>query len=106
MGDAAKLLEDGRLAIVQGVGSPNPNRSHFKSMAIWHTANVNLPKEDALDVETNASLGWIGRSLDEGGKPADGSSGARFVGNGSMPLALRCRRAVALAFSRAWVAVL
>src|SRR5207244_6085608 len=30
MGDAAKLLESGRLAIVQGVGSPNPSRSHFK----------------------------------------------------------------------------
>src|SRR5437660_12912580 len=43
MGAAAKLLESGRLAIVQGVGYPNPNRSHFKSMAIWHTANVKLP---------------------------------------------------------------
>src|SRR5262249_13254494 len=46
MRDAAKLLESGRLAIVQGVGYPNPSRSHFKSMAIWHSANVNLPKED------------------------------------------------------------
>src|SRR5690242_10666207 len=35
---AAKLLESGRLAIIQGVGYPNPNRSHFQSMAIWHTA--------------------------------------------------------------------
>ncbi len=35
---AAKLIESGRLAIVQGVGYPNPNRSHFASMAIWHTA--------------------------------------------------------------------
>src|SRR5216117_2460085 len=65
MGDAARLLEGGRLAIVQGVGYPNPSRSDFKSMAIWHTANVNLPREEALDVETNASLGWIGRALDE-----------------------------------------
>src|SRR5262250_832684 len=46
MGDAARLLEGGRLAIVQGVGYPNPSRSHFKSMAIWHSANVNLPKKD------------------------------------------------------------
>src|SRR5262249_32752686 len=36
--ELAKLLEDGRLAIVQGVGYPNPSRSHFESMAIWHTA--------------------------------------------------------------------
>ena len=38
MGGAAKLLESGRLAIVQGVGYPNPDRSHFASMAIWQTA--------------------------------------------------------------------
>src|SRR4051794_29306362 len=34
MKSAADLLEEGRLAIVQGVGYPNPNRSHFESMAI------------------------------------------------------------------------
>src|SRR5262249_28879965 len=106
MGDAAKLLEDGRLAIVQGVGYPNPNRSHFKSMAIWQTANINLPKEDTLDVETNASLGWIGAALDGGDKPADGSPGAQFVGSGSMPLALRSKRSVALSIKRPEDAVL
>src|SRR6185503_9165021 len=35
---AADLFESGRLAIVQGVGYPNPNRSHFESMTIWQTA--------------------------------------------------------------------
>jgi uncharacterized protein (DUF1501 family) len=100
MGDAVKLLEGGRLAIVQGVGYPNPNRSHFKSMAIWHTANVNLPREDALDLQTNASLGWIGRALDEGRKPADGSPAAQFIGSGSLPLALRSKRSVTSAIMR------
>jgi hypothetical protein len=38
----AKLLEQQRLAIVQGVGYPNPNRSHFESMAIWHTARTEV----------------------------------------------------------------
>ena len=38
MRPAADLLETGRLAIVQGVGYPNPDRSHFESMAIWQTA--------------------------------------------------------------------
>ena len=38
MGEAGKLLESGRLGIVPGVGYPNPNRSHFASMAIWQTA--------------------------------------------------------------------
>src|SRR3979411_1391307 len=32
LADAGKWLESGRLAIVQGVGYPNPNRSHFESM--------------------------------------------------------------------------
>src|SRR5689334_1794960 len=40
LGDFARLLEDGRLAIIQGVGYPNPSRSHFKSMAYWHTARL------------------------------------------------------------------
>jgi len=64
MGNAAKLLESGRLAIVQGVGYPNPSRSHFKSMTIWQSANVNLPKEDVVDAESKAVMGWIGRALD------------------------------------------
>ena len=40
-----------------GVGYPNPNRSHFQSMAIWQTAR--------LDPEEQNGPGWIGRSLDE-----------------------------------------
>src|SRR5271167_2832365 len=35
---AADMIQDGRLAIVQGVGYPNPDRSHFRSMATWQTA--------------------------------------------------------------------
>ena len=37
---ASELFQDGRLSVVQGVGYPNPNRSHFESMAIWHAASV------------------------------------------------------------------
>src|ERR1051326_7643158 len=32
------LFDQGKLAVVQGVGYPNPNRSHFRSMDIWHSA--------------------------------------------------------------------
>ena len=49
----AKLLEDQSLCIVQGVGYPNPNQSHFRSMDIWHAAST----ADVL------SEGWIGRAL-------------------------------------------
>lgn len=55
MGQVAKLLESGRLSIVQGVGYPNPDRSHFRSMEIWETARS----------ETGAlETGWLGRGLD------------------------------------------
>ncbi len=40
----SKLLEQQRLAIVQSVGYPNPNRSHFESMAIWQTARLDHDK--------------------------------------------------------------
>src|SRR6185369_13732529 len=77
----AKLLEGGRLAIVQGVGYPNPSRSHFASMATWHSAR--------LDPEEHAGPGWLGRGLDGG----EGS--AMFVGAGTPPPALRGRRSAA-----------
>src|SRR5947208_100496 len=94
MADAAKLLESGRLAIVQGVGYPNPSRSHFRSMAIWQSAKVDLPrfKEDIAVAEDKAVYGWIGRALDEGPKPVDGSADALFLGSGALPMALRSRR--------------
>jgi uncharacterized protein (DUF1501 family) len=100
MSEAAKLLESGRLAIVQGVSYPNPSRSHFKSMAIWHSANVRLPRGDVADVESKAALGWIGQALDAGHKPADGAPGAVYVGNGVLPTALYGRRSVASTMSR------
>jgi uncharacterized protein (DUF1501 family) len=39
-----ELLQDRQLAIVQGVGYPNPNRSHFESMDIWQSADRWLSK--------------------------------------------------------------
>jgi uncharacterized protein (DUF1501 family) len=100
MGDAAKLLEGGRLAVVQGVSYPNPSRSHFRSMAIWNSANVDFPGANASAAETDATLGWIGRALDGGPGPADGAPAAQFVGSGALPLALRSRRSVASAITR------
>jgi uncharacterized protein (DUF1501 family) len=53
----AALWRGRRLAIVRGVGYPNPDRSHFRSMDIWQTAS---PKDPV-------PTGWIGRWLDSGG---------------------------------------
>lgn len=90
--DFGQLLEDGRLAIVQGVGFPNPNRSHFEAMAIWHSARQ--------DPEGRNGLGWIGRALDIDPKPTSGVPASLFVGPGAVPPALRGRRSVASALSR------
>lgn len=57
MGAMSGLLEQGRLAIVQGVGYPNPDRSHFRSMEVWETARLESTPE-ALET------GWLGRLLD------------------------------------------
>lgn len=46
------LYEQGRMAIVPGVGYPSPNRSHFKSFEIWHTADLR---------GRAAGEGWVGR---------------------------------------------
>jgi uncharacterized protein (DUF1501 family) len=50
-----ELYDDGSLAILNNVGYPNPDRSHFRSMDIWHTAS------QSTEYWTN---GWVGRYLD------------------------------------------
>src|SRR5258705_4340542 len=39
LGGFKELYDDGSLGILNGVGYPNPDRSHFRSMDIWHTAS-------------------------------------------------------------------
>src|SRR6266446_2796368 len=46
-----KLWHDGHLAIVEGVGYPNPSLSHFQAMDIWQT----------LDLSGNGGEGWLGK---------------------------------------------
>lgn len=49
------LYDKGNLSIVNSVGYPNPDRSHFRSMDIWHTGSGS---------EEYWSTGWLGRYLD------------------------------------------
>ncbi|MBL7777688.1 MAG: DUF1501 domain-containing protein [Chitinophagales bacterium] len=51
----AELMQQGKLCIVQNVGYPNQNRSHFRSMDIWNSAS---PANEQW------SSGWVGRFLD------------------------------------------
>jgi uncharacterized protein (DUF1501 family) len=93
MRDLGKLLDRGELALVPGVGYPNPNRSHFESMSIWQTAR--------LDLEEHGGPGWIGRTLDEQVKPSQApGAGSLYIGSGSTPPALRGRRAGAASLER------
>jgi uncharacterized protein (DUF1501 family) len=48
------LFTQNKVAIVQGVSYPNPNLSHFSSMAIWQSASL----------DAAVTSGWIGRWLD------------------------------------------
>jgi uncharacterized protein (DUF1501 family) len=90
LGGFAKLLEAGRFGVVPGVGYPNPSRSHFRSMAIWHSAR--------FDPEEHGGLGWLGRALD--GSDKAGNPAALLVGPEAPPVALRGRRSVAAALDR------
>ena len=92
--EAGALLESGRLAIVQGVSYPNPNRSHFHSMAIWQTARLEGRRSDQYDQYDADDLGWLGRALDAG-RPRAGEPASVFVGAGRLPRALVGRRAIA-----------
>ena len=50
-----ELYDEGDLCMLNGVGYPNPSRSHFRSMDIWHTAS---------NSNEYLSSGWLGRYLD------------------------------------------
>ncbi len=62
------MFKEGNLGIVQGVGYPNPNRSHFVSTSIWETA----------DPANRSSTGWLGRYFDHACSGADPTVGISF----------------------------
>ena len=77
------------LAIVQGVGYPQPNLSHFRSIEIWDTASKS---DEYLD------SGWVARAFARSPRPATLAADAVVIGNAGMgPLAGRGVRALSLA---------
>ena len=60
------LYDGGNLAIIQGIGYPNPNRSHFRSTEIWQTAS---------DSGKYENYGWLGRYFDNACAGADPTVG-------------------------------
>jgi len=77
MQDLRPLWQQGQLAVVQGVGYPNPQRSHFEAMDIWQSA----------DPKGTITTGWLGRAAVE----TDNHSGGvpiLHIGPNRLPLAL------------------
>jgi uncharacterized protein (DUF1501 family) len=74
MGEMAKLFEDKAVCVVQGVGYPNPNQSHFRSMDIWHGGST----------AEHITEGWVGKALKAKPVPAFHLA----AGNEASPLAL------------------
>jgi uncharacterized protein (DUF1501 family) len=74
-----ELYKDGQVALIHGVGYPNPNRSHFEATQIWETASPTRP----------VSTGWLGRYLDRLERNPDGTNSFAGVTLGdTVPAAL------------------
>ncbi|GBC77570.1 hypothetical protein HRbin08_01049 [bacterium HR08] len=73
------LYAQGRVAVIQSVGYPNPNRSHFASQDIWHTA----------DPEGRKRTGWLGDYLDLAFPSAENPLLAVSLAGARLPLTLR-----------------
>lgn len=82
-----ELFDSGHLGVVQGVGYPNPNRSHFRSTEIWQTAS---------DAEVVASYGWLGRYFDNACAGCDPTVGVSIGRQLPQAFASRQPKAVSL----------
>lgn len=79
LGKLKELYDKGAMAVVQGVGYPNPSRSHFKSMEIWQTAD---PEGRVV------RYGWVGRYFDSKCPVCEQPTVGVNVGQ-TMPLAMQ-----------------
>jgi uncharacterized protein (DUF1501 family) len=71
LGKLKALYDQGKVGIIQGVGYPNPNRSHFRSMDIWHSARP----------DTFEHSGWLGRYVSACQCAQDNAMPAMSVGD-------------------------
>jgi uncharacterized protein (DUF1501 family) len=83
------LYERGSMSIVQAVGYPNPNRSHFRATDIWESAQ---PERE------QPGSGWLGRYFDNACSGADPHAGIN-IGD-TLPLAMQGERVTPLSFER------
>ncbi|MEW6211196.1 MAG: DUF1501 domain-containing protein [Acidobacteriota bacterium] len=82
LGEIKDFYDAGRVAIILGIGYPEPNQSHFDSMDIWHTANV----------KDGRGKGWLGRYADIA--LADDEGLVALSSTFTLPKSLQSNRAV------------
>src|SRR5439155_551904 len=87
------LFDEGHVAIVHGVGYPNPDRSHFRSTEIWQTGS---------DSNRNEANGWLGRYFDNCCSGVDPTVGVA-IGD-EMPQAFSAKSPTGVTFSRRMLA--
>ncbi len=81
----ASLIENKNFCVLQGVGYPNPNRSHFESMDIWHSCQRK---------ESRSADGWLGRYFSQMNQQANADSTdspGLHLGSEQLPMALVAR---------------
>lgn len=83
----ATSFRDGDLAVVQGVGYPNPNRSHFRSIEIWETGSSSNQYLDD---------GWLARVLAQKPAPESAAADALVLARGQGPAAGAKTRTIVL----------
>jgi uncharacterized protein (DUF1501 family) len=69
MAPLKRLYDEGKVAVIQGIGYPHPSRSHFRSMDIWHTCEPDKVGDE----------GWLGRAIrDQDPKKENVLTGVNF----------------------------
>ena len=81
-----ELVDNGQAAIIQGIGYPNPNRSHFTSTDIWQTGN-----------HSAQGYGWLGKYFDNTCTGQPNPKGSIAIGS-KAPLALHGKTQKAVNF--------
>jgi uncharacterized protein (DUF1501 family) len=82
------LYDAGQLGVIQGVGYPNPNRSHFRSTEIWQTAS---------DADRYQTTGWLGRYFDNACAGCDPAVAVAI--SGQMPQAFAAKKPKGVCFN-------
>ena len=81
----ANLIEEKNFCVLNGVGYPNPNRSHFESMDIWHSCQRK---------ESRSADGWLGRFFSQNSQTGNANSTDSLglhLGREQLPMALAAR---------------